>query len=246
MKVAAVVEAMAPHPELDPVVVHTGQHYDPRLSQVMFDELGLPRPKFNLGVGSGGHAQQTAEILSRFEPVLLEERPDLVLVVGDVNSTVACSLAAVKLGIPVAHVEAGLRSFDRTMPEEINRVVTDAIAHLLFVSERSGVENLRREGVPEECVFFVGNLMIDTLLRHREAAASSDILDRFGLWPDRYGVLTLHRAGTSTIPPCSGRCSRRWTASARACRSFSRFTRARAIDWRRSRPRACDRAAAGT
>jgi UDP-N-acetylglucosamine 2-epimerase (non-hydrolysing) len=193
MKVAAVVEAMAHHPRLRPVVLHTGQHYDHALSKVMFDDLGLPRPDVDLGVGAGTHAWQTAEIMKRFEPAVLELEPDLVLVVGDVNSTVACSLVATKLGIKVAHVEAGLRSFDRSMPEEINRLVTDALSDLLFVSESSGVDNLRREGVADEKVFFVGNVMIDTLLRHRERASASDVLERLGVAPRGYAVLTLHR-----------------------------------------------------
>lgn len=196
MKIAAVVRAMESHPgseRFHPMVVHTGQHYDERLSRVMFEDLGLPRPVVNLGVGSAGHAVQTAQIMQRFEPVVKEHRPDLVMVVGDVNSTVACSLVAAKLEIPVAHVEAGLRSRDRSMPEEINRVVTDSISDLLFASEASGLENLRSEGVPEQNIFFVGNVMIDTLLAHRLRANASDILDRLELSEKSYGVLTLHR-----------------------------------------------------
>src|SRR5262245_57032156 len=137
-------------------LVHTGQHYDEKMSQLFFDELRLPRPDVNLEVGSGSHAVQTAEVMKRFEPVVLAEKPDLVVVVGDVNSTIACALTAVKLLVPVAHVEAGLRSFDRTMPEEINRILTDAISDWLFVTEPSGLDNLRNEGVPDERVFFVG------------------------------------------------------------------------------------------
>jgi UDP-N-acetylglucosamine 2-epimerase (non-hydrolysing) len=200
VKLAAVVEAMRPHRELRPFVVHTGQHYDERLSAAMFEDLALPRPDFHLEVGSGSHAMQTAEVMQRFEPVVLEERPDLVLVVGDVNSTVACSLVAAKLGIAVAHVEAGLRSFDRSMPEELNRVVTDALSDLLFVSEPSGMANLRREGVGEEHIFFVGNVMIDTLLRHVVRARSSDVLERLGLRPGEHAVVTLHRPGNVDAP----------------------------------------------
>src|SRR5437868_11734766 len=149
---------------LSSYLVHTGQHYDERMSRLFFEELNIPRPDVDLGVGSASHAAQTAEVMRRFEPVLLERKPDCVLVVGDVNSTLACALVAVKLGVPVAHVEAGLRSFDRSMPEEINRLLTDAISRWLFVTERSGIDNLRREGIPEERIFFVGNVMIDTLL----------------------------------------------------------------------------------
>ena len=202
VKIAAVVEAMAAHhPTLRPLVVHTGQHHDQHLSKVMFEDLGLPRPDLNLGVGAGSQAAQTAEIMKRFETAASEIAPDLVVVVGDVNSTLACSLTASKLGIPVAHIEAGLRSFDRSMPEEINRVVTDALSDLLFVSERSGLANLRREGIPDERIFFVGNVMIDTLLRHRRKAAESRIIDQLRLEPGRYAVLTLHRPGNVDDEP---------------------------------------------
>src|SRR5439155_16823246 len=177
-----------------------GQHYDEKMSRLFFEQLGIPRPDVDLGVGSGSHAVQTAEVMKRFEPVVLEQRPDAVLVVGDVNSTIACALTAVKLGVPVAHVEAGLRSFDRTMPEEINRVLTDAISRWLFVSEPSGAENLRREGVPGERVFFVGNVMIDTLLASRERIEDSPILEDLGLPDGAYAVLTLHRPANVDDP----------------------------------------------
>jgi UDP-N-acetylglucosamine 2-epimerase (non-hydrolysing) len=201
MKIAPILAACAGRPGLRSALVHTGQHYDEAMSQLFFDQLAIPRPDVNLDVGSGSHAQQTAAVLQRFEPVLLERRPDLVLVVGDVNSTLACSLAAVKLGIPVAHVEAGLRSFDRSMPEEINRVLTDAVADLLFVTEASGVANLRREGIDPARIHLVGNVMIDTLLAHRDAAARSDAVERLGLQPDGYAVLTLHRPANVDAPP---------------------------------------------
>jgi UDP-N-acetylglucosamine 2-epimerase (non-hydrolysing) len=185
-------------PAIEHCLVHSGQHYDELLSGNFFTDLGLPRPDVNLEAGSGSHAVQTAEIMKRLELVLLDYKPQMVLVVGDVNSTIAAALTAVKLGIGVAHIEAGLRSFDMTMPEEINRKLTDAISSLLFVTEQSGVENLRREGVAAEKIFLVGNVMIDSLLRHREMATKSPILDRLGMRQDgagcrAYGVLTLHR-----------------------------------------------------
>lgn len=174
-------------------LLHTGQHYDRRLSDVFFDELQIPEPDANLGIGSGSHAAQTAEVMKRIEPVLVEQKPDIVLVVGDVNSTVASALTAVKLGFPVAHVEAGLRSFDVTMPEEINRRVTDQISRWLFVTEKSGVENLRREGIPDGQIFLVGNVMIDTLYRCRDRIEGSNILDTLKLESRGYALLTLHR-----------------------------------------------------
>jgi UDP-N-acetylglucosamine 2-epimerase (non-hydrolysing) len=179
-------------------IVHTGQHYDPNMSDIFFRELEMPAPDRHLDVGSGSHAGQTAGIMMAFERVLLEDRPDLVIVVGDVNSTVACSLTAKKLGIRVAHVEAGLRSFDMGMPEEINRKVTDAISDLLFVTEESGVRNLRNEGIPEDRVFLVGNVMIDTLKRNLLRIedgnfAPSVPVATFCNGTKRYGVLTLHR-----------------------------------------------------
>ncbi len=208
MKIGPIMEALHAASEqerklgrqgIEQILVHTGQHYDRRMSELFFEQLGLPEPDVNLDVGSGSHAAQTAEIMKRFEEVCLSERPTHVLVVGDVNSTIACALVAVKMGISVVHVEAGLRSFDRRMPEEINRILTDAISDCLFTTEESAGENLRREGVAEEKIHFVGNVMIDTLLAHRQKAQGSRILHQLGLArngsaPCPYGVLTLHRA----------------------------------------------------
>ncbi|MCU1304283.1 MAG: UDP-N-acetylglucosamine 2-epimerase-like protein [Candidatus Sulfotelmatobacter sp.] len=198
MKIAPIVDELKKAPDIEHCLVHSGQHYDDQLSGNFFADLGLPIPDVNLQTGSGSHAVQTAEIMKRIEPVLVDYKPQMLLVVGDVNSTIAAALTAVKLGIGVAHIEAGLRSFDMTMPEEINRKLTDAICTLLFVTEQSGVDNLRREGVPAERIFLVGNVMIDCLLRHRELAARSSILDRLGLRQNGsgcrpYAVLTLHR-----------------------------------------------------
>ncbi len=197
VKIAPLMHEMAKHAGIQPVLVHTGQHYDEKLSDVFFRQMGIPTPDFNLEVGSGSHAWQTAEILKRIEPLLLEKKPDLVLVVGDVNSTIAASLASVKLGIPIAHVEAGLRSFDRTMPEEINRVLTDALADHLFVTEEDAVGNLLKEGRPRDRIHLVGNVMIDSLLHFLPLAQQSRIGDELGLrngkgWQS-FGVLTLHR-----------------------------------------------------
>src|SRR6516162_3883172 len=178
MKIAPLMWEMKRRPGLDAYLVHTGQHYDERMSRHFFEELNIPRPDVDLGVGSASHAVQTAEVMKRFEPVLKEWRPDAVVVVGDVNSTIACALTAVKLGVPVAHVEAGLRSFDRSMPEEINRILTDSISRWLFVTEPSGVENLRREGVPANHLHLVGNVMIDTLLACRARSEGSPILEQ--------------------------------------------------------------------
>jgi len=200
MKMASLVEAYAAHADVDSLLVHTGQHYDENMSELFFRQLGIPEPDLNLEIGSASHAVQTAEIMRAFEPVILEQRPDAVVVVGDVNSTIACGLVAVKLGVKLVHVEAGLRSFDRSMPEEVNRVLTDAISDLLFCTERSGVENLRREGVAEEKIHLVGNVMIDTMLRHRARAESSRILEQLDLEPDGYAVLTLHRPANVDDP----------------------------------------------
>jgi UDP-N-acetylglucosamine 2-epimerase (non-hydrolysing) len=170
------------------------------MSRVYFEELGIPQPDYDLGVGSGSHTWQTAQVMLALEPLLRDLQPDVVVVVGDVNSTVAAALVAAKLGIPLAHVEAGLRSFDRTMPEEINRVVTDALADYLFTTERSANENLRREGISDEKVFFVGNVMIDTLLRHRERAVALEMPARYSVQPHNYAVLTLHRPSNVDAP----------------------------------------------
>jgi len=194
MKVAPVHRLMLGDDRFEPVLVHTGQHYDARMSRVFFEDLGMPQPDVYLGVGSGSHAEQTARVMVEFEKICLDRRPDWVLVVGDVNSTIACALVASKLGIRVAHVEAGLRSWDRGMPEEINRVLTDAISDSLFVHSPEAVGNLVREGVPEERIHSVGNVMIDSLVTHLERAEEvyrSELAARF---PDRgYGLVTLHR-----------------------------------------------------
>ena len=207
MKIAPLLRAFADDPRFAAGLVHTGQHYDDRLSRVFFDELAIPRPDVDLEVGSGSHAQQTAEIMKRFEPVLEREQPHGVLVVGDVNSTIACAAVTAKFFRRepfrafgrtrkrplVIHVEAGLRSRDLDMPEEINRMLTDAISDLLFVSEPSGMANLAREGVGGDRAVFVGNVMIDTLLAARERARSSPVLTTLGLGERAYGLVTLHR-----------------------------------------------------
>lgn len=196
-KIAPLMREMQRHPEIEPILVHTGQHYDEALSDIFFRQMGIPTPHVNLEVGSGSHAAQTAEVLKRVEPVLIEHQPDLVLVVGDVNSTIAVSLAAVKLGISVAHVEAGLRSFDRSMPEEINRILTDALADYLFVTEEDAIQHLLKEGRPRESIYLVGNVMIDSLRHFLPIAQKSPIGEDLGLkngadW-QRFAVLTLHR-----------------------------------------------------
>lgn len=196
MKVAPLHRAMLASGVIESRIVHTGQHYDERMSDIFFRQLEMPKPHVYLGVGSGSHAQQTARVMTAFEEVLLDEKPDLVLVVGDVNSTLACALVAVKLHIPVAHVEAGLRSGDRTMPEEINRIVTDSIADLLFVTEQSGLDNLEKEGVPSEKVHFVGNVMIDSLVHFREKAAETTVLADLDLEDKPYVLMTMHRPAT--------------------------------------------------
>ncbi len=203
-KIAPLIREMQKHPNIKPILVHTGQHYDDQLSDIFFREMNIPPPDVNLGVGSGSHAAQTAEVLRGIEPVLLEYKPDIVLVVGDVNSTIAVALAASKLGIRVAHVEAGLRSFDRTMPEEINRILTDALADYLFATEQDAVDNLLKEGRPRESIFLVGNVMIDSLLCFREKALQSRIGEELGLsdgheW-QKYSLLTLHRPSNVDSP----------------------------------------------
>ncbi len=193
MKVAPLHRVFSRMKNVRHVIVHTGQHYDANMSKIFFDDLELPKPDVYLGVGSGSHAEQTAKIMVEFEKVLMKETPDIVIVVGDVNSTVACSLTASKLLIPVAHVEAGLRSFDRTMPEEINRMVTDVLSDYLFVTEASGVENLRNEGISDKKVFLVGDVMIDSLILYRAKARRSKIKSVFGVSGKDYTLVTLHR-----------------------------------------------------
>jgi UDP-N-acetylglucosamine 2-epimerase (non-hydrolysing) len=200
MKLAPLVAALERDPDFSPFIVHTGQHYDDQMSGQFFRDLAMPAPKFNLNVGLGSHAQQTAEIMRRFEPVVIEERPDAVLVVGDVNSTMACALVAKKLQIPVIHIESGLRSFDRAMPEEINRVVTDAVSDLLLVTEDSGRRNLLAEGILSDRIHLVGNLMIDTLRLNAQKARQSDILVRLGTAAKSYGLVTLHRPSNVDDP----------------------------------------------
>lgn len=191
MKAAPVVRALAARDGVRQTIVHTGQHYDANMSDVFFRELDIPEPDVNLQVGSGSHARQTAAIMSGFESVVLERKPDMVLVYGDVNSTVAAAIVCAKLLVPVGHVEAGLRSFDRTMPEEINRLLTDQISDMLFTPSRDGDENLIREGVAKEKIFFVGNVMIDTLVRLLPKAKAQIAQDL----PERYALVTMHRPG---------------------------------------------------
>jgi UDP-N-acetylglucosamine 2-epimerase (non-hydrolysing) len=193
MKIAPLMRAFKEKGGFQTLLVHTGQHYDEKMSTLFFDELNIPKPDINLEVGSGSHAVQTAEVMRRFEPVVVDFKPVYVLVVGDVNSTIACGLVAVKLGVKLIHVEAGLRSFDRTMPEEINRILTDTISDLLFVTEQSGIDNLKNEGINSSKVHLVGNVMIDTLLANKEKAEKSDILEKMGLKKQGFAVITLHR-----------------------------------------------------
>lgn len=225
MKVASIARAVEEHnasqriPSIDHLIVHTGQHYDDQMSEVFFDELGLPKPRINLNVGSASHAVQTAEIMTRFEPVLLEHQPDVIVLVGDVNSTVACALVASKIEYPpqgsrptghasrrrplIAHVEAGLRSFDRDMPEEINRILTDALSDLLFITERDAGINLEREGVLQGKIHFVGNAMIDTLIANLEKATQRrpDTLSEYRSHVNGgYALVTLHRPSNVDVP----------------------------------------------
>ncbi len=212
MKIAPILRAIekfntdpqTEHHRLDPCLVHTGQHYDFEMSRIFFKDLDLPEPDVHLGIGSGMHGEQTGRVMIEFEKVLVAEKPDLVIVVGDVNSTLACTLASVKLNIPVAHVEAGLRSFDRTMPEEINRVVTDVLSTYLFTPSPDADENLKREGIQEERIFRVGNVMVDSLIASKQKALKSSILNNLGLAENghasahslgnrSYALLTLHR-----------------------------------------------------
>ncbi len=201
MKMAPIIEAMNRHPDrIDHLLVHTGQHYDAKMSKAFFDDLGMTTPDIDLGVGSGSHAEQTGRIMVEFENVCIQESPDLVIVVGDVNSTMACTITAKKLGIKVAHVEAGLRSRDMSMPEEINRLCTDVLCDLLFTTDPMADENLRREGVDEEKIHFVGNVMIDTLLKHKALAEKLTLLYDLGLRPGEYATLTMHRPSNVDNP----------------------------------------------
>ena len=200
MKAAPVMRALGTWDGVRQTLVHTGQHYDANMSDVFFHDLEIPEPDINLGVGSGSHAQQTAQILNQLEPVLLQYRPDRVLVYGDVNSTVAAALVCAKLLIPVGHVEAGLRSFDRTMPEEINRLLTDQIADLLFTPSADGDENLLREGVAADKIHRVGNVMIDSLTRLLPVAEKSTVLSDLNLSPGKYVLVTLHRPSNVDNP----------------------------------------------
>lgn len=200
IKMAAIMDEVKRWPRFKARLIHTGQHYSADMSDTFFEQLQLPKPDVHLGISAGTPTAQTADMLKALETVFTGERPDLVLVVGDVTSTVSAALVAVRHSIPVAHVEAGLRSGDRGMPEEINRLVTDVLSDFLFASERTGVENLRREGVPDEKVFLVGNVMIDTLLRFRHKAAESRALEQLGVQPREYTVATLHRPSNVDDP----------------------------------------------
>jgi UDP-N-acetylglucosamine 2-epimerase (non-hydrolysing) len=214
MKMAPII-LEARRRNISQVFVHTGQHYDAKMSKVFFDELQMPEPDVYLGVGSGSHAEQTGKVMIDIERVLLEKKPKMIVVAGDVNSTLAAALTAAKLNIPVAHVESGLRSFDREMPEEINRILTDHLAQLLFVTEPSGEANLRREGIGDDKIRFVGNTMIDSLVLHREAALQKEPWRALGLEPGRYGIVTLHRPSNVDEPAVAGEIARALAVIAR-------------------------------
>lgn len=200
MKVAPLWHALKEKAWAEPCVVHTGQHYDVNMSDSFFRDLDLPAPHFHLGVGSGSHAEQTGKVMMEYEKVCLQEKPDLVVVVGDVNSTVACSLAAVKLGIKVAHLEAGLRSFDRRMPEEINRIVTDSIVDLLWTPSPDGDEHLLHDGIAKEKIARVGNIMLDSFEMLRSKIEADKTAERLGVEGTRFGLITLHRPSNVDSP----------------------------------------------
>jgi UDP-N-acetylglucosamine 2-epimerase (non-hydrolysing) len=200
MKIAPLLRELRARERFAPFLVHTGQHYDAAMSESFFRDLGIPEPDVNLGIGSGSHGEQTAQVLMKMEQLLIEHAPHAVLVVGDVNSTLAATLAAIKLQIPVAHVEAGLRSGDRAMPEELNRILTDSVSTWLFTTEQAGNENLEREGVAPERIHLVGNVMIDTLLANLERARELDTLERLDVRPGEYALLTLHRPSNVDDP----------------------------------------------
>ncbi|GMT46374.1 MAG: UDP-N-acetyl glucosamine 2-epimerase [bacterium] len=201
IKIAPIHKAFLKYQDcIQHLICHTGQHFDRKMSSIFFDELEIPKPDFSLGIGGGSHAEQTARIMMAFEKILLQEEPDLVIVPGDVNSTLAASLTAAKLHIPVAHIEAGLRSFDRDMPEEINRVLTDEISDLLFVTEKSGMENLLNEGVRESRIFFTGNVMIDSLVQYLPKIERSGILSALDVKKQEYVLSTFHRPSNVDHP----------------------------------------------
>jgi len=200
MKVAPLYHALKKEPWADPVLVHTGQHFDVNMSNAFFDDLGLPFPDIYLDLKSGSHAEQTGRVMISYEKVLNDQRPDLVVVVGDVNSTMAATIAATKLGITVAHLEAGLRSFDRTMPEEINRLVTDVLADILWTPSRDASKNLLKEGISPDKIHFVGNIMIDSLEMLRNKIESLDVCRTFGLGAGQYGIVTMHRPSNVDNP----------------------------------------------
>jgi UDP-N-acetylglucosamine 2-epimerase (non-hydrolysing) len=200
MKIAPLYHALKKEDWADPIIVHTGQHYDLNMSDAFFEDLGLPEPDLHLGVGSGTHAEQTGKVMIKYEKILVNSRPDLVIVVGDVNSTMAATVAAVKLGIKVAHLEAGLRSFDRTMPEEINRLVTDVLADILWTPSPDADENLIREGISRDKIHLVGNIMIDSLEMLREKIKKQAVYKDFNLNTGDYGLVTLHRPSNVDNP----------------------------------------------
>ncbi len=200
MKIAPLYHALLREDWVEPIIVHTGQHYDLNMSDSFFKDFELPKPHFNLGIGSGTHAEQTGRVMITYEKIIYQERPDLVIVVGDVNATLAAALASVKIGIKVAHLEAGLRSFDRTMPEEINRVVTDSISDLLWTPSIDGDRNLLREGITQEKIERVGNIMIDSLEMLRYRIEKENICHKLGLSPGKYGLITLHRPANVDFP----------------------------------------------
>ncbi len=201
IKIAPVHKAFTQYKDtVQHLICHTGQHFDKKMSSIFFSELNIPKPDFSLGIGSGSHAEQTARIMISFEKILMQEKPDLIIVPGDVNSTLAASLTATKLHIPVAHIEAGLRSFDRNMPEEINRILTDEISELLFVTEESGIKNLKKEGIPESRIFFTGNVMIDSLIHFLPKIEKSPILYKLGVKKKNYILSTFHRPSNVDDP----------------------------------------------
>lgn len=193
IKIAPIHRALSKIDGVESLIVHTGQHYDERMSDIFFNQLELPKPHFYLGIGGGSHTYQKANVMLAFEKILNDHKPDLVLVVGDVNATAACSITAIKMGVKTVHVEAGLRSNDRKMPEEVNRIITDAICNDLFITEHSGLVNLAREGVDQSKIHFVGNVMIDSLVYFREKASKEEILKTLGLKPKEYVLMTMHR-----------------------------------------------------